>query len=131
MQNAAAGLDQEPEVPPAINLWEQPQHAQQAAGNQTRELLIQTAVQNLSKTAYQHHKNKQTAQVVIDYALPELCRCILEFPDALASQRVETMLDRLFHDFKFVLFFPLSTVAVPSSYPEECAKVSLNTVLEL
>ena len=50
---------------------------------------VRAAVEALKPLAEQHHRSKDTARIIIDVALPELCRSILQHPDELPATRVE------------------------------------------
>lgn len=62
--------------------------------SQTHDDKVAAAMVNLTLVAESHHRQKDIRQAMVSIALPELCRCILDMPAALASVRVEEVLRR-------------------------------------
>ena len=48
---------------------------------------------DLAQLANRFHRGKDVAKVMIDIALPELCRVVVEHPEMSAAQRVDHALD--------------------------------------
>ena len=55
---------------------------------------IENAMVELAILANRYHRSQDTAKAVIDIALPELCRAIIEQTAMTAAQRVDHALDR-------------------------------------
>lgn len=81
---------------PAAQQVEQHAEAVQPAGD-LRERAIARTLEELSEFAYNHHKTKGHADAMVKIALPKLCECILDMPEATAADRVERMLKSRFH----------------------------------
>ena len=59
----------------------------------SRPVPVERVVNNLKDFAEGHHRSKDTAKVILDVAIPILCKVILEEPTAVANTRVELTLN--------------------------------------